>query len=185
MDCLLKKQETGARAVLVTAAGIGAFALMTFLAALVRIPLPFSPVPLTLQTFVVLLSGVMLGGAAGALSQLLYLALGLAGFSVFSGTGSGILYLCGPTGGYIPGFVLASLFCGCMLPKARNYAGSWFILFAGSMIILACGTAWLKCVTGVSWGTAAALGAAPFIPGDLLKVSAAAFAVCRFRTLSL
>jgi len=185
MEILLKKDgEAIARKAAYIAAGTVGFALLTCAGAAIRIPLPFSPVPLTLQTFFVLLSGAMLGGVAGSVSQLLYLALGLAGYSVFTSPGAGALYLCGPTGGGILGFVLASLACGLLLKNARSFAAVFAVFLLCSLGILVVGTAWLRFVTGASYGHAAAMGIMPFIPGDIVKSLTAAALVTRYRKLS-
>jgi biotin transport system substrate-specific component len=155
--------------------GVGAFIILTSLSAFVRIPLPFTPVPLTLQTFFVLLSGALLGSKLGSTSQLAYLLLGLTGYQVFTGTGSGALYLLGPTGGYIVGFVCAAFLVGRFLRADKQ---SWFKVFvkllAADFIILFSGTLWLKLSLSCQPTTAFLLGFLPFVPGDILKVILAA-----------
>jgi biotin transport system substrate-specific component len=151
--------------------GVGVFIILTSLSAFVRIPLPFTPVPLTLQTFFVLLSGALLGSKLGSVSQLAYLLLGLTGYQVFTGTGSGALYLLGPTGGYIVGFVGAAFLAGSLLRADKQ---SWFKVFvkllAADFIILFSGTLWLKLSLSCQPTTAFLLGFLPFVPGDILKV---------------
>ncbi|TAM35262.1 biotin transporter BioY [bacterium] len=154
---------------------VTAFVLLTALSAFVRIPLPFTPVPFTLQTFFVLLSGSLLGRKLGFFTQSLYMLLGLAGFQVFAGTGVGRLYLFGPTGGYIAGFVLASFLAGGLFAREKQ---GWpvillTLLFA-DLALLSCGMLWLK--VSLSWPLSRAflLGFLPFIPGDILKVIFAA-----------
>jgi len=154
--------------------GVLTFAVFMSLGAFVRIPLPFSPVPITLQTFFVLLCGACLGGNLGALSQLIYILVGISGLSVFTGTGSGLFYLLGPTGGYIIGFVLASLFIGRLIKYNQKRIFSVFILFSlADFILLTCGTLWLKTILGYPFTKSMLIGFLPFIPGDLLKISAA------------
>ncbi|MFA5100719.1 MAG: biotin transporter BioY [Candidatus Omnitrophota bacterium] len=153
------------------------FITLTAISGFVRIPVPMSPVPVTLQTFFVLLAGASLGGWRGGISQLGYLALGVCGLPVFSTIGSGFLYLTGPGGGYMAGFVLAAFFIGFM----RRFAGSsyvrLFILFvAASAIILLSGVAWLSVLTGYDRVKLMQIGFLPFIPGDLFKAAAAAAA---------
>jgi biotin transport system substrate-specific component len=185
MDLLMKHAlDKDMRRAAATAAVVTGFALLTFAGAAIRIPLPFTPVPITLQTFFVLCSGAFLGGFAGSASQLLYILFGIAGFSVFTGSGAGALYLCGPTGGYLAGFVLASLVSGLAVSRAKSFAGMFFCFLLGSAIILACGTAWLAFVTGRPFNAALAAGAVPFIPGDSLKSFTAAAIFCRFKKLS-
>ncbi|MCH7819743.1 MAG: biotin transporter BioY, partial [Candidatus Marinimicrobia bacterium] len=86
---------------------VGGFALLTALGALIRIPLPFTPIPITLQTFFVLLAGAMLGSKRGTLSQMVYVFAGAAGIPIFAGMSSGLALLAGPTGGFLAGFLLA------------------------------------------------------------------------------
>jgi len=151
--------------------GVLVFVILTSLGAFVRIRLPFTPVPITLQTLFVLLSGALLGSNLGAMAQLSYAFLGLSGLSIFTGSGSGFFYLCGPTGGYIFGFVLSVLFIGRFIRGSRNNLFSVFaLLCAGDMIILVCGSIWLKLLLGYRLTMALSAGLIPFIPGDLIKV---------------
>lgn len=157
------------------ALGAALFVIATMLGAFVRIPLPFTPVPLTLQTFFVLLSGALLGRKYGALSQAAYLGLGTAGIGVFTG-GAGLAYLLGPTGGYIAGFVLASFLTGWMI-RSKETAGSARIfasMLSGAAVILVSGAAWLVALLHISPARAFAVGILPFLPGDLIKLSLAA-----------
>lgn len=162
--------------------GVAFFIIALALAAFVRIPLPFTPVPITLQTFFVLLSGAFLGAELGLSVQLGYLFLGAAGLPLFAGAASGPAYLMGPTGGYIFGFVLASLFIG----RYIRYCGDslWAILaifLLGDLILLFSGALWLKSLAGCGIGKAFLLGVLPFIPGDLIKVAAAGLIYRRLR----
>ena len=91
--------------------GIVTFTLLTVLGAYIRLPLPFTPVPITAQTFFVFLSGLCLGKRWASISQIAYLLLGVGGLSVFTG-GGGFFYLVGPTGGYLFGFIVASWVIG-------------------------------------------------------------------------
>jgi len=150
-----------------------AVAVLVFLTALggfVRIPLPFTPVPLTLQTFFVLLSAALLGRRLGSAAQLIYVSLGVLGVPLFSLAGSGLLYLAGPTGGYLAGFVLATFFVGSLLKYANNRFLSCFTLFClADALILACGLFWLRILLGYPLKKLMLIGVVPFIPGDLLK----------------
>jgi len=151
--------------------GVGVFVILTTLSAFVRVPLPFTPVPLTLQTFFVLLSGALLGRKLGATSQAAYMLLGLSGQQVFTGIGCGSLYLLGPTGGYIVGFVLASFVAGSLLAQENP---SWLVVFikllAADFIILFSGMLWLKISLAIPFAKAFLLGFLPFVLGDILKV---------------
>jgi len=166
--------------------GTVGFVILTALGAFVRIPLPFSPVPITLQTFFVLLSGAMLGGTLGPSSQLLYLLLGAAGLPIFTRAGSGLLYLAGPTSGYLFGFVLASLFVGRSISKIpRNFISVFGLLFAADLILLFCGMIWLKAVLGFGWPKLFLIGFLPFIPGDIIKTFACTLVYSGFCKRSL
>ncbi|MCK9594335.1 MAG: biotin transporter BioY [Candidatus Omnitrophica bacterium] len=157
------------------ALGVGAFVVLMSLASFVRIPLPFTPVPITLQTFFVLLSGACLGPGLGAVSQLAYLVLGVAGAAAFTGTGSGLFYLAGPTGGYILGFILAAAFIGKALKPGRmSLLATAGIFLLGDAVLFFCGALWLKLLFGYSFLQAFILGVAPFAAGETVKILAAA-----------
>lgn len=149
------------------------FITLTGLGAFVRIPLPFTPVPLTLQTLFVLLSGALLGRKLGFISQASYLLLGMVGIPLFSGCSAGALYLYGVTAGYIIGFLPAVLISASLLKKEDHWAVIFAKLSLADVVILAAGTLWLKLSLGLSLGTAILLGFVPFIAGDLLKVAVA------------
>jgi len=162
---------------------VGVFVTLTALSAFVRIPLPFTPVPLTLQTFFVLLSGALLGRKLGVLAQAAYLFLGFSGLQVFTGSGSGSLYLLGPTGGYIAGFILASFFAGSFLKKDNQSPAAVFIkLLAADFIILFSGTLWLKVSLSCTLSKAFLLGFLPFVLADIFKVALAAIVYHKLRT---
>ena len=158
------------------------FLSATVMGAFVRVPLPFTPVPVTLQTFFVLLAGAYLGAGAGAFSQLLYLVLGAAGAPVFAGAACGLSALLGPTGGYLAGFAAAAFLIGTL---KRFCGGSFARLLAlfvlAAFVILLCGSLWLKVSLSLPLGTAFRLGMAPFIAGDLFKACAACLVYWRFK----
>jgi biotin transport system substrate-specific component len=173
VETVLKKEIILNRT-LIRLLGVAVFTILTALGAFVRIPLPFTPVPLTLQTFFVLLSGACLGANLGALSQLSYIILGVVGLPIFTNAGSGLFYLFGPTGGYLLGFVLASLLVGRLIKSLHQDLFSLFlILFLGDLLLLSCGTIWLGIIFGYPLRKLLFLGFFPFIPGDLLKALAA------------
>ncbi len=157
--------------------GVVAFAVMTALGAYVRIPLPWTPVPVTLQTFFVLLAGATLGPVQGAMSQALYLTVGAAGAPVFAGGMGGIsLLLSGPTSGYLLGFVLAAVSTGWLVRRRAHTGILWIIcsMTVGTLVVYACGTAWLVWKLQFPLAGALAQGILPFVMGDAVKLLAAA-----------
>ncbi len=149
--------------------GVAIFTTFTTLGAFVRIPLPFTPVPLTLQTFFVLLGGAMLGSAAGSSSQSLYLILGASGLPVFAGARGGLSHLAGPTGGYLIGFVVAAYLVGKVVE--RKDSSIWLILamLAGTGVIYLLGGLRLAHFLRIGIKETLYLGVIPFLPGDILK----------------
>jgi len=156
---------------------ISAAVLTTTLGAFVRVPLPFTPVPLTLQTMAVLVTAAALGRKA-ATAQALYLALGAAGLPVFSGAAGGLAHLMGPTGGYLAGFVVAAFAVGwIMAGKRKSFPATFGAMLLGSAIILALGAGWLAALLRLTPSKTLTMGVLPFVSGDLVKVSLAALAV--------
>jgi len=159
-------------------------ACLTGLLAQIRIMLPWSPVPLTGQTFAVLLAGVLLGRWWGGISLAIYAGLGAAGLPWFSGWSSGLGYLAGPTGGYIIGFILAALFLGYFTDtfvRSRSFFSMLgLMLLANFVLIYGPGLLqlglWLNFVKGepVTFATLLGMGAVPFIAGDVTKAVIAA-----------
>ena len=143
------------------------------LSAKVAIPVPFSPVPVTGQTFTVLMIGALYGSGRGVLTVLAYMAEGISGMPVFTGAGAGLAYLMGPTGGYIAGFAAAAGITGLLAEKGwdRNIFTTAMAMAAGSTAIYIFGTLWLSLFVG---GKALSLGLIPFIPGDIVKIVLAA-----------
>ena len=159
-----------------TVALVIGFALLTALFAQIRIQPPGWPVPITGQTFAVLLSGGVLGMWAGASSQALYVVLGVAGLPFFAGGERGWEYAVGATGGYLIGFVFAAAFVGYMAEKRqdRKFSTSIGTFLTGNLIIYAFGLPWLMRVLEMSFLDAVAVGMAPFIIGDVIKAILAA-----------
>jgi biotin transport system substrate-specific component len=146
------------------------------LAAQVRIPLPFSPVPVTGQTFAVLLVAAALG-RLGLWSVIAYLIEGAAGLPVFAGGTFGVAMIVGPTGGYLIGFALAAAIVGSAAERGwdRHLATALAAMLLGEVAIYACGLAWLaRFPLPVPLLDA---GLVPFIPGDLVKMVLAALAL--------
>lgn len=150
------------------------------------ISIPIGPVPIVLQNFFVLLAGVLLGPRRGLVTVLLYLLLGAVGLPVFAGGTGGIAHFFGPTGGYLVGFIPAVLLCGFLGQRIDIHNRPAFLiahvlaLLAGSAAIYATGVPWLKFTTEMSWQKSLAVGFLPFIPGDLIKIAAAALAADSF-----
>ncbi len=157
-----------------TASLVVSFALLTAIAAQIRIPLPFTPVPITGQTFAVLLAGAALGRYAGAASQGLYIILGLF-LPFYAGGASGWSYATGATGGFLLGFVASAWIVGYLAEQHQDRRVSSAIpaFLTGSVVIYLCGVPWLASVLDVSWTRAVELGVAPFVLGDLIKVALA------------
>lgn len=154
-------------------------ALLTAAASQLRIPLGFSPVPITGGTFAVLLTAAALGPARGAAGQAMYLLLGTVGFPVFAGGKSGVEYLVGASGGYLVGFVVAAALVGACARRGwdRKLLGMAATFALGSLVIYAFGVPWLAMVGGYGPGEALLRGVAPFLLGDALKAVAAAVAL--------
>lgn len=182
MEAILRK-EIILNKTLCRVFGILTFIILTTLGAFVRIPLPFTPVPITLQTFFVLLSGACLGAGLGVSAQLSYIFLGVLGVPLFTGTGSGSLYLLGPTAGYLLGFVLAALFIGRFVRYSQNNLWAVFGLFlAADLILLTSGMIWLGFLLGYNFKKALFIGFMPFLPGDLLKAYLAAILYLKLKS---
>jgi biotin transport system substrate-specific component len=134
-----------------------------------KVQIPFWPVPVTMQTAVVMLLGVVAGPRLAVLTVGAYLLQGLAGLPVFAGMAAGPAYLLGPTGGYLLGFMLAAVISGLVVERARGWAGlaAGFCLATVSIYVL--GAGWLAQFVG--FGQAIELGVMPFLPGDALKLA--------------
>ncbi len=159
------------------------FACLTALLAQLRFYIPGSPVPLTGQTFAVVLSAVVLGKWWGGISQSIYLGVGLAGVPWFAGLNAGFGYLAGPTGGYLIGFVLAAFFLGYCVDtyvRSRKYWTMFALMLVANFgIVFGFGLlqlyGWLSLGgTPVDIGGLLLMGLIPFIIGDTVKIAVAA-----------
>jgi biotin transport system substrate-specific component len=166
------------------------FAVLTAIGAAIEIPIPGSPVPVTMQSLIVSLSGVLLGPMLGAASQIVYVMAGAVGAPVFSGGAFGFPHLLGPTGGYLLAFPVAAAVTGRL---AGRSPAKWNVLaatrlgiaiFLGTVVIFAGGYAQLALLTGDSV-RAFQLGVLPFIVGDIVKVLAALAVAIRYRNRTL
>lgn len=159
-------------------------AVITGVSAQFKFYLPWTPVPITGQTFVVLMSGILLGANWGGLSQLVYVLIGIAGIPWFSTGKAGFSQLLGPTGGYLIGFIVASFFIGYVIDKyakLRNFLPMLILLAATNFIIiygfgLINLSIWLNVIKGssVSLWELLMMGVIPFIPGGVVKIIFAA-----------
>lgn len=144
----------------------------------IEILLPFTPVPITGQTFGVLLIGAALGSKRGAAALMLYITEGAFGLPFFAGGASGFGILSGATAGYLAGFVIAAYVVGLLAERGleRSVRTSLIPFFVGTVVIYICGVAWLSVILG-GVGKAIAAGVLPFLVGDAIKLVAAALAL--------
>ena len=145
--------------------------------------IPLAPVPITLQTFFLNLASALLGGSLGALSQVIYLLLGILGLPVFAGGKAGLGVLLGPTGGYLIGFILSAFLVGKMIALRSNPGALWMglAMIVGLLVIDFCGALQLSLVAKLSFKKALILGVLPFLPGDFLKIIAATLVASKVR----
>lgn len=149
----------------------------------ITIPLPFTGVPVTMQTFAVFFAIAYIGSKRALVTYLIYLALGALGTPVFSGFGGGIGHLTGPTGGYLFGFVLTCIFCIIFERRQISSAIRILILTAGLLICYACGTAWFVIQTGSSVLRSLVLCVAPYVIPDILKILLAVFVASKMKKI--
>lgn len=163
-----------ARSRALSVVGIVGFAVALAAASQVSIPLPNTPVPITLQPLVVVLAGLWLGPMAGATSMVLFLAAGAAGLPVFAPMGApGLARLLGPTGGYLLAYPVAAFLAGTLAPAGARFVRRFGAATAGMVAIYLGGFAQLVAITG-SLETAAVLGVLPFAALDIVKALVAA-----------
>jgi len=157
------------------------FGALTAVGAFIIVPIP--PVPITLQTLFLGLAGALLGARLGALSQVVYLLLGIIGLPVFAGGKAGLGVLFGPTGGYLIGFVAAAYVIGRIAALRRSPGFAWICLSlaAGEAVLLALGSLQLSLVGRLDPLKALAVGVLPFLPGDGIKIVLAAVIALRLR----
>lgn len=151
---------------------VSLFAAITAIGA--RVEIPHYPVPYTLQTFVVLLSGALLGARRGAMSQMLYLLIGALGAPVFALGSAGVMTLVGPTGGYLLAFPFAAALVGSLTQRFTSFVGVWLSMLAGLLLIFTSGTFHLYAFYLHDARTAIGSGFLIFSWWDLLKATAAA-----------
>ena len=187
----LHTQRTGASSTVVSTFSAGAetsaavragavlfVAAATAAAAQISVPLPFTPVPLTMQDTVVLLGGAALGSRLGMAAQLVYLAAGIVGLPVFAASPvlpQGMLRLVGPTGGYLLSYPLAAFLVGRLAERGfdRRYLTSVLAMIAGLAVVFAFGVTWLAFFArpaALGFDAALKAGFYPFLAGDVLKI---------------
>lgn len=151
------------------------FTALIALLGIISIPLPFSPVPITGLNLGVMLAGSVLRVRQAFFSMLTLILLGAAGAPVFSGMGGGVGVLLGPRGGYYWGFLAGVALIASLKGDGKSFRRLLLANFAGgALLAYGFGVPWLSAVTGMAIGKAAAVGALPFIPGDLFKAVIAA-----------
>ena len=153
-------------------------AYASLLAALIAvgayIAIPIGPVPIVLQNFFVLLTGLLLGSRWGLSSVAVYILAGAVGLPVFAGGSGGIGRLVGPTGGYLLGYLPAVWVIGLISARKGNQVLLDIVaMLCGSALIYLLGVTWLKVVTGMTASKALIVGMYPFLPGDVLKIAVA------------
>ena len=153
-------------------------AAVTCILAPISVPLA-GEVPISLATFAVLLSGILLGGRLGALSQLIYVLLGSVGVPVFAGWTGGIGITLGMTGGYIIGYIPMAFIAGFLYFRFgrnssgfRKYAAMFIAMFLATAVLYLLGTAWFIAQTKMTLAASMAACVIPFLPGDLIKIIA-------------
>ena len=150
------------------------FSLLTALAA--QIVIPIGPVPITGQTFAVLLTGALLGSRLGAITMIVYLLEGAIGLPFFSGAHGGILHLLGPTGGYLVAFPAGAFITGAFAEHGwdRKFLTAAAAMAIGSIVIMLSGWLWFSLVMKTSPAITLFATVLKFIPGDIIKISVAA-----------
>ena len=149
-------------------------ALLVALSAQFVVPVPLSPVPMTLQPLAVLVVGGLLGAAGGASALILYIALGALGLPVFAAGGSGLLHLTGPTGGYLLAFPVAAGLTGALVGRAPRSILRVLLACALGMVVIHVGGVAQLALLGGNPAAAFRMGFLPFLTGDLLKIGLAA-----------
>ena len=167
-------------------------ALVVVFAVIPPLPMPFVPVPLTLQTLGVMLAGLILSPRLAALSMLLYVVLALVGFPVLPGARGGLAVFAGPTGGFILGFIPGAFVVSWLAARSLNNTTSAAMIarnfgaavFGGAFVVYAIGVPWLAFVTGMTIDKAL-MAVVVFLPGDLVKAVIATIVALRVAKLQI
>ena len=149
---------------------IAVMAAITCILGPLSIPIPISPVPISLTNLAIYLTVCLLGWKFGTISYLIYLLIGIAGLPVFSGFSSGFAKLLGPTGGYLIGFIPMAIIAGIIIDKCNNRVIQILGMVLGTAICYAFGTAWFCFQSGNTVSAALSICVFPFIPADLVKM---------------
>lgn len=150
------------------------FSFLTFLGSLVKIYLPYTPVPVTLQTFFLFVSVYYLNPKEIGISQSIYILAGLIGLPVFAVGLTGMIALIGPTAGYLLGFIIAGIIMAVLKERTKiTFLKIFFIFFLGIMIVYLFGIAHLCFIYKTNIITAIKIGIIPFLAGDMIKISIA------------
>ena len=136
----------------------------------ISIPIPVSPVPISLATFAVMLAGCLLGARRGSICVILYLLIGICGIPVFSAYGAGIGKVLGPTGGYLIGYIPLVILTGLAFSRFSNPVFQGLFTVAATAVLYLLGTAWLALSAHLTFPQALMMGVIPYIPGDLVKI---------------
>lgn len=150
---------------------IGLMTAIICIVAPFTIPIPFSPVPLSLTNLAIYFSVILLGLKKGTMSLILYMLIGFIGIPVFSGFTGGLSKLAGPTGGYLIGFIFMALISGFFIEKYNNKKYMYVVgMVIGTLVTYGFGTAWLAYQLNLSFIKGLAIGVLPYIVGDGIKI---------------
>ncbi len=164
----------------------GVFAAIMCVVGGMSIVLPFTPVPITLGSMAVMLTGAVLGSKYGTISTAVYLLLGAVGVPVFAGYEGGFAKFAGPTGGYLVGFLLTAFVTGLIIEKMNTNNKLWIEMVAMTVGVFFCyvlGTAWFMITTGSGLAAALISCVIPFLPGAVLKIVAASLLSTKLRPM--
>lgn len=162
------------------------FTALTAICAYISIPLPFTPVPITLATLAATLSGALLGPKYGVLSQVVYLLLGAVGVPVFHNFTGGLGILTGPTGGYLIGYLTMAFLTGLIICQAKKGTSIPVIAIAMIIGLASCyllGTAWFMISSGTALIPSLVSCVIPFLPGDAVKTIVGCFLIKKLRPI--
>ncbi len=190
----LRERKLGLESVLDTAPGrlvrravaVGAFVVLTTAGAYAAVPLPWTPIPMTLQPLFVLLAGFVLGPTLGATSMVSYVLLGASGLPLFFGGQAGLAWLMGPTGGFILAFPAAAFVTGWLAGSKSPGSARLLAAVAGGLVVIYLGgTAQFAMLTGRTALDTLALTVVPFLAGDVIESLVAVAIASRVRPMSL